>query len=171
MELQTWTAPPGEPIPNHPRWPVLIYRGVVVGDGVAWLEGHGWGGTWTDGVFDFHHFHSTSHEALAIVAGSATLELGGPQGEAFDVTAGDLLVLPAPPGIGPRRLHRRRRLPARPRGLRPPPHRRPGRHLPRRRRPGTTIRPRRRQRHLPLDLARQAAVRISGQRVRLEQLS
>jgi uncharacterized protein YjlB len=48
-----------------------------------------------DGVFGFHHFHSTSHEALAVVAGRATLELGGPQGEAFDVAAGDVLVLPA----------------------------------------------------------------------------
>jgi len=45
---------------------------------------HGWGGSWVDGVFGFHHFHSTSHEALAVVAGRATLELGGPQGEAFD---------------------------------------------------------------------------------------
>jgi uncharacterized protein YjlB len=35
---------------------------------------HGWGGSWVDGVFDFHHFHSTSHEAHAVVAGAATLE-------------------------------------------------------------------------------------------------
>ena len=54
-----------------------------------------------NGVFDFHHFHSTSHEALAVVAGGATLELGGPQGESFDVGPGDVLVLPA--GTGHRR--------------------------------------------------------------------
>jgi uncharacterized protein YjlB len=106
MRLDTWSAPPGDRIPNHPRFPVLIYHGV---DGVAdgpdvareLFAAHGWGGSWVDGVFDFHHFHSTSHEALAVVAGAATLELGGPQGEAFDVAAGDVLVLPA--GTGHRR--------------------------------------------------------------------
>jgi uncharacterized protein YjlB len=103
---ETFRPPPGEQIPNNPRFPVLVYRGVAAAlDGpaaVVELYGrHGWGGTWTDGVFEFHHFHSTSHEVLAVVAGSATLELGGPQGEAFDVTAGDVLVLPA--GTGHRR--------------------------------------------------------------------
>jgi uncharacterized protein YjlB len=106
MDVETWQAPPSErdgEIPNHPRLPVLIYRGAGLGAGDAAhvFAAHGWGGAWTDGVFDFHHFHSTSHEVLAVVAGSATLELGGPQGTAFEVTAGDVLVLPA--GTGHRR--------------------------------------------------------------------
>ena len=105
MELETWRAPPGDPIPNHPHFAVLVYRGVAgagdAGAARALLAGHGWGGSWVDGVFDFHHFHSNAHEVLAVVAGSATLELGGPQGEAFDVSAGDVLVLPA--GTGHRR--------------------------------------------------------------------
>jgi len=106
MQLETWNAPPGDRIPNHPRFPVLIYRGVeAASNGAdaareAFAE-HGWRGSWVDGVFDFHHFHSTSHEVLAVVAGTATLELGGPQGEAFQVGAGDVLVLPA--GTGHRR--------------------------------------------------------------------
>jgi uncharacterized protein YjlB len=106
MRLETWHAPSGDRIPNHPSFAVLIYHDVDgVADGPeaarALLGEHGWGGSWVDGVFDFHHFHSTSHEALAVVAGAATLELGGPQGEAFDVAAGDVLVLPA--GTGHRR--------------------------------------------------------------------
>jgi uncharacterized protein YjlB len=88
-------------IPNHPRFPVLVYRSVDADDMRRLFAEHGWVGAWTNGVFDFHHFHSTSHEVLGVVAGAATLELGGPQGEAFEVTAGDVLVLPA--GTGHRR--------------------------------------------------------------------
>ena len=101
MKLEVWHAPPGEEIPNHPSFPVLLYRGVNAPDVRALFAEHGWGGSWQNGVFDFHHFHSTSHEVLAVIAGRATLELGGPQGEAFDVAAGDVLVLPA--GTGHRR--------------------------------------------------------------------
>jgi uncharacterized protein YjlB len=106
MRLETWPAPPGDRIPNNPRFPVLVYHDVdaaSAGTDAArrLFAEHGWGGSWVDGVFGFHHYHSTSHEALAVVAGRATLELGGPQGETFEVSAGDVLVLPA--GTGHRR--------------------------------------------------------------------
>ena len=106
MRLETWRAPPGDRIPNHPSFPVLVYHEVgAAADGPGAVRElfaqHGWRGSWVDGVFDFHHFHSTSHEVLAVVAGAATLELGGPQGRSFDVAAGDVLVLPA--GTGHRR--------------------------------------------------------------------
>jgi uncharacterized protein YjlB len=106
MELEIWQAPPGDRIPNHPRFAVLFYRGVdAVAAGAsaakALFAEHGWRGAWVDGVYDFHHFHSTSHEVLAVVAGGATLELGGPQGKAFEVATGDVVVLPA--GTGHRR--------------------------------------------------------------------
>ena len=101
VELETWNAPPGDVIPNNPRFAVLVYRGVTSTTRAALFAEHGWGGTWVSNVFDFHHFHSTSHEALAVLSGSATIELGGPQGEAFEVAAGDVLVLPA--GTGHRR--------------------------------------------------------------------
>ena len=114
---------------------MLVYRGVEAAAAAPTPPArcsptHGWGGTWVDGVFDFHHFHSTSHEVLAVVAGRATLELGGPQGEAFEVAAGDVLVLPA--GTGHRRATARDGFtvvgayPAGPGGLRPAARRRPG---------------------------------------------
>jgi uncharacterized protein YjlB len=103
VELTTFTPPPGDLIVNHPYFSVLIYHGVpraAAGPEAcrALFAAHGWGGAWTDGVFSFHHFHSNAHEVLGVVAGRATLALGGPQGERFDVIAGDVLVLPAGTG-------------------------------------------------------------------------
>jgi len=110
VKAETWFAPPGEQIPNNPSFAVLVYRDLpAVSAGADSCRGlfaeHGWVGSWVDGVFDFHHFHSTSHEVLGVVSGEATLELGGPQGERFDVSAGDVLVLPA--GTGHRRASTR----------------------------------------------------------------
>jgi uncharacterized protein YjlB len=58
----------------------------------------GWLGAWVDGVFPFHHFHSTAHEVLGIVAGTATVILGDPDGRRFHVGRSDVLVLPARTG-------------------------------------------------------------------------
>ena len=89
-------------IPNN-ALPVLVYHGVdAVAAGAASCEelfaGNGWGGSWRDGIFSFHHFHSTAHEVLGIAAGSATVVLGGPSGGRFEIAAGDVLVLPASTG-------------------------------------------------------------------------
>jgi uncharacterized protein YjlB len=110
VKAEIWIAPGGEQIPNHPSFAVLVYRDVpVVSEGAdscrELFVAHDWVGSWVDGVLDFHHFHSTSHEVLGVVSGEATLELGGPQGERFAVSGGDVLVLPA--GTGHRRASAR----------------------------------------------------------------
>jgi uncharacterized protein YjlB len=89
-------------IPNS-SLPVLVYHAVEdVASGAASCEalfaGNGWGGSWRDGIYAFHHFHSTAHEVLGIASGSAAVVLGGPSGARFDVAAGDVLVLPAGTG-------------------------------------------------------------------------
>jgi uncharacterized protein YjlB len=88
-------------IPNS-RLPVLVYHDVE-GTGDArecqgLFAGNGWLGAWVDGIFSFHHFHSTAHEVLGIVGGSAEVVLGGPEGRRFQVQRGDVLVLPAGTG-------------------------------------------------------------------------
>lgn len=105
---QTLTLQPGDKMPNSPL-PVLIYRQALAQDTTnkaggfdALFEKNGWRGIWRDGVYDFDHYHSTSHEVLGIAQGSAKLQLGGDGGKAVSVEAGDVLVLPA--GTGHRRI-------------------------------------------------------------------
>jgi len=92
-----------EGIPNNPRLPILLHHGIdaVVGDAAACerlFAAHGWSGAWRDGIFPFHHFHSNAHEVLGIVAGEATVRLGGAHGRAFRLGPGDVVVLPAGTG-------------------------------------------------------------------------
>jgi uncharacterized protein YjlB len=63
-------------IPNSPL-PVLAYHGIEeVAASASACEAlfarNRWGGGWRDGIYGFHrfhHFHSTAHETLGIVAG------------------------------------------------------------------------------------------------------
>lgn len=88
-------------IPNS-RLPVLIFHSVAAageaGSCEELFDSNGWVPDWRDGIFSFHHFHSIAHEVLGIVAGSATVKLGGPGGRSFEIGRGDVLVLPAGTG-------------------------------------------------------------------------
>jgi uncharacterized protein YjlB len=105
-EPQTLLLPPGATMPNS-RLPVLIYRHVLEGGARgfdALFRANGWGGTWRDGVYDYDHFHSNAHEVLGVDSGWASIQLGGDVGQAVEVEAGDVLVLPA--GTGHRRIRK-----------------------------------------------------------------
>lgn len=92
-------------IPNNPKFPVLIYKnglGSKIDHAEEVFNQNNWLNSWTNGVFDYHHYHSNSHEVLGVISGSATLILGGSQGETIHVVSGDVMVLPA--GTGHKRL-------------------------------------------------------------------
>lgn len=97
-------------IPNHPSWPLVLYRAAVrfpeKFDPAAILEDlfhkNGWGGMWRNGIYDYAHYHSQIHEALGVARGSAEVEFGGARGRTLPLKAGDVAILPA--GTGHKRI-------------------------------------------------------------------
>jgi uncharacterized protein YjlB len=91
-------------IPNS-KYPVIIYHNAFGGDapGAAdFLEErfaeNGWSNAFRWRIYDYHHYHTNTHEVLGVFAGNALLQLGGPNGEKLQVRSGDIIVLPAGTG-------------------------------------------------------------------------
>lgn len=96
-------------VPNHPRWPMIIYQNVIdagEADAASAFEAlfarHGWGNGWRNGIFAFPHYHSNTHEVLGIAAGEVVVRFGGVSGRELKVAKGDAVLLPA--GTGHQRL-------------------------------------------------------------------
>ena len=91
-------------VPNNPL-PFLVYKGAV---DVAndhpekTIEGlfgaNVWGAMWRNGVYDYVHYHATVHEVLGVARGRARVRFGGNGGEEFEITPGDVAILPAGTG-------------------------------------------------------------------------
>jgi uncharacterized protein YjlB len=95
-------------IPNS-RLPLLVYRTAVDLAGEdppaaieATLRANVWGNGWRNGVFPYHHYHSTAHEVLVVYAGSARVQFGGEEGIVASVVPGDVVNIPA--GVGHKNL-------------------------------------------------------------------
>ncbi len=92
--------------PNS-RLPVIIYQEALVlpsqknkASGIIQkiFAGNGWSNSWRNGIYDFHHYHSITHECMGISNGSATVILGGPKGKKIKLSQGDVIIVPA--GVG-----------------------------------------------------------------------
>jgi len=96
-------------IPNNPL-PFVLYRGGIDLAGSPDPEhvieitfaANGWGGLWRNGVYPYVHYHSMIHEAMGIARGRAKVRFGGEHGREIELTAGDVVILPA--GTGHQRV-------------------------------------------------------------------
>ena len=102
-------------IPNNPELALLVYRQAVTlpeDDPATVFEAlftaNGWPAAWRNGIYPFHHFHSTAHEVLGVYRGTATARFGGEDGVDLTVAAGDVVVIPA--GVGHKALEASRDL-------------------------------------------------------------
>lgn len=105
VKLLAHMLAPDGPIPNHPRWPLLVYPGAVAIEGPdpaaafeALFARNRWPAVWRNGIFPFHHYHSDGHEVLGIYSGEATVQFGGDAGVTVTAKPGDVIVLPAGTG-------------------------------------------------------------------------
>lgn len=92
--------------PNNPNLPLVIYRTPIElradFDPAAVFEvqfaANGWRDSWRDGIYDFLHFHTRTHEVLGIARGWVRVRFGGKKGRTIELRAGDVAILPAGTG-------------------------------------------------------------------------
>ena len=87
-------------VPNN-RLPLVVYRGALGAEGERasrcerMFAANSWPDSWRNGIYGYHHYHSTAHEVLGIAEGSARVRLGGDNGQTIELRAGDVVVIPA----------------------------------------------------------------------------
>jgi uncharacterized protein YjlB len=97
-------------VPNNPKLPFIFYRSPVSltddFDPAAVFEElfarNGWRNSWRNGIYDYVHYHSRTHEVLGVAGGHARVRFGGARGKELHLKAGDVVILPA--GTGHQRL-------------------------------------------------------------------
>ncbi len=89
--------------PNNETLPLLVYQGAVAlpeqepaAIFEVLFETNQWGASWRNGIYGFHHYHSTAHEVLGVFSGTARVQLGGDEhGIMLSVNRGDVVIIPA----------------------------------------------------------------------------
>ena len=101
-KVQTCILPDDGTFPNNESLPLVLLRGVFnVREGISpdtlkkVFHQNDWENSWLDGLYDFHHYHSSAHEALGVFSGWVKGQFGGPGGEVMVARAGDVIIVPA----------------------------------------------------------------------------
>ena len=105
-EIMTHLFSEAEDFPNNGFLPVIIMENVFkVNDDddktevenafLNLFKENDWAGSWVNGLYNYHHYHSTAHEVLGIASGWVKVQFGGPRGKTLRVSAGDVIIIPA----------------------------------------------------------------------------
>jgi len=97
-------------VPGNAKLPFVYYRSPVwlahAQDLAAVFEAlfasNGWKDSWRNGIYDYLHYHSGTHEVLGIARGHARVRFGGHKGKIIELKSGDVAILPA--GTGHQRI-------------------------------------------------------------------
>ncbi|RLQ96184.1 cupin domain-containing protein [Falsibacillus albus] len=93
--------------PNNPSLPLLVYKQALDSHHTPeacseLFQSNEWHGVWVNGVYPYHHFHTTAHEVLGVVGGEGSILMGGENGKTLEVQKGDVLIIPA--GVGHKKV-------------------------------------------------------------------
>ena len=101
FQVEAIQIQPNGNIPNS-EFPLLMYRRAVrlqsddpASVFEALFKANGWQDSWRNGIYDYHHYHSTAHEVLGVYQGNATVNFGGDGGPITKVWPGDVVIIPA----------------------------------------------------------------------------
>jgi len=102
-EVLHYILKPNGNFPNN-NLPVLIYKKAFLfsenkNEAASTAEEvfrkNNWGNNWQNGIYNFHHFHSNTHEVLAIALGNVEVMFGGPGDQKAALGTGDVIIIPA----------------------------------------------------------------------------
>ncbi|MBC7417425.1 MAG: cupin domain-containing protein [Pedobacter sp.] len=88
--------------PNNSKYPLMVYKGALLihpDDTEKVIKTlfaqNGYSNAWINGIFNYHHYHSNTHEVLGIFSGKAEVQFGGEHGVSIELDKGDVVVIPA----------------------------------------------------------------------------
>jgi len=98
--------------PNNETCPLLLYQQCQLlfnsvtpfsTEGISKkLKSNKWKEPWLGQVYEYQHYHSTVWEGLWCNAGSADIQMGGPNGSILSVKEGDFILIP--PGVSHKQI-------------------------------------------------------------------
>ena len=101
-KIQTHLIPDGGVFPNNDALPLILMQQIfdprtmnLVQTIEKTFHGNAWERSWRNGIYAFHHYHSTAHEVLGLYAGMVKAQFGGPEGQIATAEAGDVIIIPA----------------------------------------------------------------------------